>query len=261
MAPRLDSPERNELLSTGKVAKALSVTPDTVLKWIKAGRLPAVRTAGGHYRVSRRDIDGLIAESDGASRPDPARFVHCWEYYETDGGVGERCLECLVYRARAIRCYEMSGLDTTAGYAGAHCTTSCDECAYYREVVRHRRRVLVATDSRDLRRRLRDDDAGTRLELRFAESEYECSAVCAEFRPEVVVIDASMPKRVRDSLCSHLAVDPRIPGVTIVLALPESRSSSAEPGGSFERAVPRTLDLEELERYIEELEVTPSITA
>jgi len=261
MAPRLDSPKRNELLSTGKVAKVLSVTPDTVLKWIKAGRLPAVRTAGGHYRVARNDVDGLIADGDGPARSEPARFLHCWEYYGTDDGASERCLDCLVYRARAIRCYEMSGLDTADGYAGAHCTTSCDECAYYRDVVRHRRRVLVATDSRDLRRRLLDNDADTRLELRFAESEYECSAVCAEFRPEVVVIDASMPKRVRDSLCSHLAADPRIPGVTIILALPEARSPESGPGASVERAVPRSLDLEELERYIAELEVTPSMTA
>ena len=48
------------MLSTGKVAKLRSVTPDTVLKWIKGGQLPAIRTAGGHYRIARRDLDGHL---------------------------------------------------------------------------------------------------------------------------------------------------------------------------------------------------------
>ena len=45
-----------ELLTTGKAARFCSVKPDTVLKWIKKGRLPAARTAGGHYRIEEQDL-------------------------------------------------------------------------------------------------------------------------------------------------------------------------------------------------------------
>ena len=50
-------------LSTGKAAKALSVTPDTVLKWIKSGKLDARRTAGGHYRIHPGEIERPQIES------------------------------------------------------------------------------------------------------------------------------------------------------------------------------------------------------
>jgi excisionase family DNA binding protein len=41
----MSSDQRN-LLSTGRAAELCSVTPDTILKWIKRGRLSGVRTAG-----------------------------------------------------------------------------------------------------------------------------------------------------------------------------------------------------------------------
>jgi len=61
MASSTDKLDRDRMFSTGKVARLLSVTPDTVLKWIKSGQLRARRTAGGHYRVAQRDLDSLMA--------------------------------------------------------------------------------------------------------------------------------------------------------------------------------------------------------
>jgi excisionase family DNA binding protein len=250
------------LLSTGKVAQRLSVTPDTVLKWIKSGRLPAIRTAGGHYRVSESDLHGLIGDDLGpGTSPGANGFVYCWEYYAAGDEPKEDCLGCLVYRARARRCYEMSGLAVETGYAGAYCKTSCDECAYYQEVVRSTWRVLIVTQSEDLRQRLREDGAGSRLEVVFAGSEYECSAACAEFRPDYVVIDCALPKRARESLCSHLATDPRIPGVQIILAVPGDRSFAEHTDLGVDRALPRAFSLSELEEHITGLEVTPKIHA
>ena len=40
-------------LSTGDVARLLHVTPVCVLRWIRAGKLPAYRVPGGHFRIAR----------------------------------------------------------------------------------------------------------------------------------------------------------------------------------------------------------------
>ena len=258
MAQRLTNRDRDRQLSTGKVAKALSVTPDTVLKWIKSGRLPAIRTAGGHYRVAREEVDRLVTSEPGPHEPASERkFVHCWEFYGTDGCPSTKCLDCLVYRAQAIRCYEMSGLEVEAGYVGAHCTTSCEDCEYFRDVVRGRRKVLIVSECSDLRRRFREDGAASSLDVKFADSEYQCAATCGEFKPDYVVIDGALSTRARSSLCSHVAADPRIPGVTIILAVPESGSRVGTSEGDVDRMVPRTLDPAELERHITRLEVKP----
>lgn len=260
MGPGLYNQTRDRLLSTGNAARLLSVTPDTVLKWIKSGRLPAVRTAGGHYRVARRDIDGLMGENAGTTPATRGGFVYCWEYYASGEETSPGCAGCLVYRARARRCYEMSGLAREAGFAGAFCRTNCEECAYYQEVVQRHRRVLIVTERASLRERLLEDSAESGLELRFAGSEYDCSALCADFRPEYVVVDAALPKRERASLCSHLAADPRVPGVQIILAVrDEGAEQEGTPAG--EGALPRTFSLAELEKHIIGLEVTPKMTA
>ncbi len=52
-------------ISTGKAAELLSVTPDAVLKWIKKGKLPARKTAGGHYRISLDSIKDLLDTGKG----------------------------------------------------------------------------------------------------------------------------------------------------------------------------------------------------
>jgi excisionase family DNA binding protein len=259
MAQRLHNRNRPRRYSTGQVARLLSVTPDTVLKWIKGGRLPAVRTAGGHYRVAEDDVDALVSAESSRRPVGSGSFLYCWEYYAEGGEPGTSCQACLVYRARARRCYEMSGLAREIGYSGAYCENTCEECAYYQEVIRRPRRVLIVTESLELQRRLARTNANSNLALKFVSSEYECSAACDTFRPEYVVIDTTMSKQVRASLCSHLALDPRIPGVQIILAVDDD-----EPGpqaGEFSRALPRTFHLAELEDHIVGLEVTPAATA
>jgi len=46
----------NELLTTGDIAKYCQVSPVTVFRWIKAGKLKAYTTPGGHYRVRKADF-------------------------------------------------------------------------------------------------------------------------------------------------------------------------------------------------------------
>jgi excisionase family DNA binding protein len=58
------------VLSTGAVARACGVTPDGVLHWIHAGKLPAFRTPGGHFRVRREDLTEFLRAS-GCHHPLP----------------------------------------------------------------------------------------------------------------------------------------------------------------------------------------------
>lgn len=263
MAPGPEKMNRDRMLSTGKVAQQLSVTPDTVLKWIKGGRLRATRTAGGHYRVAQADLDFLIEDGFETGSVGENGFVYCWEYYATDGEPGESCLDCLVYRTRARRCYEMSDLGAEVGYAGTYCTNTCDECSYYQEVVRRRRRVLIVTESEKLRSRLERRRSDSNIDFRFAASEYECAAVCHDFRPEYVVIDGSLSTPMRASLCFHLAADTRIPGVQIILAnaTEDASRQSDETAKSGAHAIPRTFRLKELEEHIIGLEVKQPTSA
>src|SRR5262249_9088125 len=38
-------------------ARICRVTPMTVIRWIKEGKIPAFKTAGGHRRILRQDLD------------------------------------------------------------------------------------------------------------------------------------------------------------------------------------------------------------
>ena len=53
LTPRDDD---DDLLVPGEVAQMFRVDPKTVTRWAKAGRIPCVRTLGGHRRYRRRDI-------------------------------------------------------------------------------------------------------------------------------------------------------------------------------------------------------------
>jgi excisionase family DNA binding protein len=46
-----------EIFSTHDAARICRVTPMTVIRWIKEGKIPAFKTAGGHRRIQRQDLD------------------------------------------------------------------------------------------------------------------------------------------------------------------------------------------------------------
>ena len=50
------------LLTPGEVAEIFRVTPKTVSHWADAGRLPCVRTPGGHHRFREADVQALLSE-------------------------------------------------------------------------------------------------------------------------------------------------------------------------------------------------------
>jgi excisionase family DNA binding protein len=67
MAQR-EAPPR--FLEAGKVAKLLHVSPKTIARWAVEGKLPYVRTLGGHRRYDPAVVAGIIAgldQSDGGA--------------------------------------------------------------------------------------------------------------------------------------------------------------------------------------------------
>lgn len=58
------------LLTSGEVAQMFRVDPKTVSRWALNGRLPCVKTPGGHNRYRKSVIDALLAtEEQNATSP------------------------------------------------------------------------------------------------------------------------------------------------------------------------------------------------
>ena len=48
--------DASQYLTLRRAAQKLGVTPDTLSRWVRAGRIPAVRLPGGHYRLHEDDL-------------------------------------------------------------------------------------------------------------------------------------------------------------------------------------------------------------
>ena len=51
-----------DVYSTHEAARICRVTPMTVIRWIEDGRIPAFKTAGGHRRIQRPDLESFCRE-------------------------------------------------------------------------------------------------------------------------------------------------------------------------------------------------------
>jgi excisionase family DNA binding protein len=60
MASRKDQASKSSYLLPSEVAEALQVSPKTVTRWAKEGKLASRRTLGGHRRYARADIESLV---------------------------------------------------------------------------------------------------------------------------------------------------------------------------------------------------------
>lgn len=241
-------PSRLRLLSTGEAALRLSVTPDTVLKWIKQGRIPAQRTAGGHHRIDAGEIERLktrrcpLEPRAGAhSRP-----VRCWEYFSVDGRVKEECLRCAAYVVRAGLCFELSRLDPAHSSQRAFCGTACKDCPYYQQVNRLPVRVLLVTRDPELPAAL-ETGCQAICALRVARDVYGASAEIGEFRPSVVVLDSTLPPEVYGALREAIAGDRRVPWVRVVAA---GGGAAEEAAGGAVQVLPRGSIAQELESLL-----------
>lgn len=69
-----DVPETvsGELLRTVDVARLFQVSERTVSEWARQGRIPSVRTPGGHRRYPAGPVRQLLREAEGAAATRPA---------------------------------------------------------------------------------------------------------------------------------------------------------------------------------------------
>ncbi|MFC1475962.1 excisionase family DNA-binding protein [Candidatus Zixiibacteriota bacterium] len=207
-------------LTTGEAASLCSVTPDTVLKWIKAGRIPANRTPGGHHRIPHSALIPLVTRTQAAPRTDwgTDSFQFCWEFNSGDGEIPGGCRQCIVYRSRSRRCYQMRDLPTEAGHARIFCDGPCEECEYYQTVGDTRANVVVVTDEEKTRVFLQREAKNADFDLRITDCEYRCSMMVEKHRPDYIVIDCNMGAERSRDFAQIIDEDPRIPFVRVILA-------------------------------------------
>ena len=123
-------------ITTGEAAAIFDVEPDTVLRWIKSGDIPAIRTPGGHYRINRNVFltkmikDTSTKEENETESP----LSYCWEFNSEAGIVRDECKECIVYKSKASKCYELCNLPVSIGHAKLFCSESCNDCQYFKSI-------------------------------------------------------------------------------------------------------------------------------
>jgi tRNA 2-thiouridine synthesizing protein E len=225
-------------LTTGQAAKLCSVTPATVLNWIRKGQLEGVRTAGGHYRIRRDKLEPLLTDPpihkwNLAERGDGFRqSLRCWEYLGVSGTIREDCKECLVYRVGAIWCFHFAITEPTIGDGRLFCPTTCEDCLYFRRAMGRPTDVLVITQDNDLVQDLTNHPTEA-LTLHFAHNAYEASAAVQNFLPAFAVVDEEACGADKGELVESLACDPRLPGLRIVVAVPHADAGEDGRGDPY----------------------------
>ena len=56
----------HDLMTPSEVAALFKVSPKTVTRWARAGRLTAIRTLGGHRRFRRTEVEAKLDETTTA---------------------------------------------------------------------------------------------------------------------------------------------------------------------------------------------------
>ncbi len=206
-------------LTTGEAAELCGVAPDTVLRWIKKGKLQAERTPGGHHRIPAAAVERLVVpREEGRPGEHAARKpLYCWEYFSRNADPSPECQRCIVYRSRAQWCFRLVS-NAVCLHSKRYLRTSCEECPYYRRIHRLPANVLVITADPELIGALKRE-ATDSVHCQFAANAYEASAAVERFQPEFAVVDCSLPNGDPRELMACLANDGRAPGLRVILAV------------------------------------------
>lgn len=213
-----------DYFTTTEAARLLAVAPDTVLKWVKAGKVKSYRTLGGHFRIPATELDGLATtaraprlttETEGVQ---PVRHQYCWEYLAAGGDIKSECRECITFKSRASRCYELKDLPGGLGCFNLMCDTVCEECEYFKLVSGQGLNILVLSERESVISGFDRRQRYAGLRIRIVTSEYEAASMIQQFRPDYVVVDCSYGKKRTATICNSLFGDIRIPVARIILA-------------------------------------------
>ncbi|MFC1588490.1 helix-turn-helix domain-containing protein [Planctomycetota bacterium] len=209
-----------DLLTTSQVAKLCCVKPDTIRKWIKRGHLKSIQTAGGHHRIEAHELVPFLSESQelmtGKQNQIP-QAMRCWEYLSRRGEVLHECQECVVYRIRAAWCFAVADLGCDIGHAKQFCSSTCEECIYYKRIKGMATNVLVITADTSFIALLKKEE-NEKITFRIARNAYEASGLIHVFRPAFVVVDRELIADRDSDLLENLATDTRIPGLKVIVA-------------------------------------------
>jgi excisionase family DNA binding protein len=222
--PEMAIPESSkDYLTTTQAARLMSVSPDTVLKWVRAGKVKSYRTLGGHFRIPTSEMGVLESRQAAESVPvasgaQPVMHQYCWEFLAAGGDIKAQCRDCITFRSRARRCYELKELPGGLGCLNLMCDTTCAECEYYKLVHGQGLNVLILTESSSILRGQERLEKAEGLRVKFCSSEYEAAVAIQIFRPDYVVVDCSLGKKRTGSICNNLFSDIRIPVARIILS-------------------------------------------
>ena len=250
-------------LTTGQAAELCAVTPSTILNWIRKGRLEAVRTAGGHYRVRQTVLEPLLTEeptSSWTSRAQsdrPIQPLRCWDYLSDGGIIRDECKRCIVYAVRASWCFRIGMLNPEEGQTHLVCPTSCEDCCYLQRVRGLPTHVLVVSSDDSLVQDLVNQESGD-MELRFARNAYEASTLAHHFTPSFVVLDQETSLSTHGGLLESLSNDPRLPGLKIIVAVSSGSAQTlgdAEGWNSVVRVIEKPFGPDAIEAVIESFPV------
>jgi len=207
----------SQWLTTGEAARLCAVERDTVLKWIKRGRLPASRTPGGHHRIARQDLQRLLRlpRPSSVARSRMAS-LRCWEYLAAGGRIRDECRKCLAFEVGAVRCFRLRQWKQDAGFFCCG-PRQCEDCPYYRKVAGLPARVLVITEDGAFRRALAAGDAS--VEMKFAGGSYEASRLVVALWPALVVVDEEVDRGGGLRLLERLLSDRAISGSRLLYAV------------------------------------------
>lgn len=249
------------MLTTGQAARLCGVKPDTVLKWINSGKVRAVRTGGGHWRISLSELCGFLHRPcqdllpQRQESPVASRALHCWEYLSDQGAIRNGCKKCIVYRSQAYWCFRLAQVDAEIGHSKLFCQQPCDDCAYYRRVNALPTHVLVVTTDEHVVHGLAGKGRPD-IVFCFARNGYEASAAISDFHPAFVVLDQDSVRAETASLLECLSCDPRAPGLKAILATHSraARHGAALPGNVVS-VIEKPFDLSQIVAVIESFPV------
>lgn len=246
----MDPIAQKTMLTTGEAAAMCSVTPDTILKWIKSGRITGNRTAGGHYRINKKSLSLFAPDiadpfPDSGPTPNTAGTIPCWEFNAAGGKTNERCFQCIVYTSKSKRCYVMAALGKRAGHQNLFCKTSCEKCRYFSYVNGMLKILIISRNWKQYK--ICKTAASCHIDVRFACCGYEVSSIVQHFNPDAVLFDDTLENADLHELVGHLKKDPHLSGLRVLFVSKSPTRSETLPDG-IDAVLAAPLSIPELKR-------------